>query len=300
VGVDFQRLINTRFATQLGLGMLGRLPTSAGYRLADFVADRLTSRQDQPMISGMRGNFRVAFGEEMTSAEFDEVVRRTMRNRARAIFDFYHTLGKDSKMMALVNYSPQFETFLKKNINNEQGAVVAVVHMGNPELAAIACPLRGMRGLGLTFPGDSGGYDLLNEIRERVGVEAMPTTMTSLKKAVRHLKNNGTIFTGLDRPLPESGYKPRFFGRPTSLPVHHVMMALKADVPIVVFGSKRGADGRYDLMISEFIHMERHSDRKTDLLSNTERLLTIAEGYIRQAPEQWAMFYPLWPESQAA
>jgi lauroyl/myristoyl acyltransferase len=30
-----------------------------------------------------------------------------------------------------------------------------------------------------------------------------------------------------------------------------------------------------------------------------ERLLKIAEDFILQAPEQWAMFYPLWPESQA-
>ena len=222
-----------------------------------------------------------------------------MRNRARALFDFYHTLGNDSKMMAMVNYNPRFADLLEKNATKEHGAIVAMVHIGNPELTAIACPLRGLRGLGLTFPGESGGYELLNEIRESVGVQAMPTTMTSLKKAIRHLKDNGTIFTGLDRPLPESGYRPRFFGKPTPLPVHHVMMALKADVPVVVAGSKRRTDGRYDLLISDFIYMERHSDRKTELLSNMERLLKIAEDFIRQAPEQWAMFYSLWPESQA-
>jgi predicted LPLAT superfamily acyltransferase len=30
---------------------------------------------------------------------------------------------------------------------------------------------------------------------------------------------------------------------------------------------------------------------------NTEMVLKVAEGYIRQAPYQWAMFYPVWPEA---
>ncbi|HUS94098.1 MAG TPA: lysophospholipid acyltransferase family protein [Patescibacteria group bacterium] len=299
MGVDLQRLTNTRFATQIGLGVIGRMPTRVGYRVADFAADRLSSQREQSMIAGLRGNLRVAYGESMSSAEFEGVARRTMRNRARALFDFYHTLGRDSEMMAMVNNNPRFTELLEKNVNRIQGAVVVMIHMGNPELTAIACPLLGLRGLGLTFPGESGGYELLNEIRERVGVQAIPTTMASIKKAIQYLKDNGTIFTGLDRPLPESGYQPRFFGKPAPLPVHHVMMALKADVPVVVVGSKRQTDGKYDLLISDFIYMERQSDRKTELLANTERLLAVAEEFIRQAPEQWAMFYPLWPKKQA-
>ncbi len=299
MGVDLQRLINTRFATQIGLGVIGRMPARAGYWLADFAADRLSSQREQPMIAGLRGNLRVACGEGLSSVEFEQVARQTMRNRARALFDFYHTLGNDPEMMAMLNSNPRFTELLDKNINKTQGAVVVMIHMGNPELTAIACPLMGLRGLGLTFPGESGGYELLNEIRERVGVQAIPTTMASIKKAVQYLKDKGTIFTGLDRPLPESGYQPRFFGKPTPLPVHHVMMALKADVPVVVVGSKRQTDGKYDLLISDFVYMERHSDRKTELLANTERLLAVAEDFIRQAPEQWTMFYPLWPNSQA-
>ena len=299
MGIDLQRLINTRIATRLGLGLIGRLPTQAGYRLADFAADRLTGQQDQPMIAGMRGNLKVVCGENLTTTELDEVARRTMRNRAKALFDFYHALGNESEMTGLLDYGPRFQDVLNKNVSREHGAVAVMVHMGNPEVLGIASRLMGMSGIALTFPGENGGYEVLNELREQVGYQAMPTTMTSLKKAIQHLKDKGTIFTGLERPLPESGYRPKFFGIPTPLPVHHVMMAIKADVPVIVFASKRRADGRYDLLISEFIYMERHADRKTELIANTERLLKVAEGYIRQAPEEWAMFYPLWPENKA-
>ena len=78
------------------------------------------------------------------------------------------------------------------------------------------------------------------------------------------------------------------------MPVYHVMLALKAKVPIVVLGGKRNEEGKYDVLMSDFIEMEKGGSRKEELLYNTERLLEIAEGFIRQAPEQWAMFYPLW------
>ena len=294
MGVDFQHLLNTRFATQIGLGLVGKMPVRVGYVLAKFAADRLAARPSQPIVKALHGNLSVVYGDELSSTELDEVVRRALRSRTRALFDFYHALGNDSKMKALVNYGDRFPEFLRRNASKDHGTIAAVIHMGNPELLAIAGPLAGMRGFGVTAPEESGGYELLNEIRDRAGLETMPASMAAVKKATRVLKEKGTVFVGLDRPVPGSGYHPRFFGRPTALPVLHVSLALKADVPIIVFGAKRRADGIYDVLVSDFIYMEKHSNRKTELITNAERLLAVAEGFIRQAPEQWGMVHPLW------
>jgi len=42
--------------------------------------------------------------------------------------------------------------------------------------------------------------------------------------------------------------------------------------------------------------MESYPDRHQEIILNAERVLSIAEAAIRRAPQQWAMFYPVWPE----
>jgi KDO2-lipid IV(A) lauroyltransferase len=270
------------------------MPVNLGYRLADFAADMLVSRQEQPMIQGLRSNLAVAANLPMGSLELDELVKRSMRFRARALFDFYHHFGEVQKIKDLVNYPQYFYKLLLVNQKRLQGTIVAMIHMGNPELFSLAGPLEGLKGMALTFPEETGGYKLLNEIRHQVGIQAIPSTMSALRLATQYLKDKGTVITGLDRPLPDSSYKPTFFGRSTPLPVYHVMLALRVKVPIVVLGGKKNEEGKYDVLMSDFIQMEKGGSRREELLHNTERLLKIAEGFINQAPEQWTMFYPLW------
>jgi KDO2-lipid IV(A) lauroyltransferase len=42
--------------------------------------------------------------------------------------------------------------------------------------------------------------------------------------------------------------------------------------------------------------MEPLPDRGAAILSNAEKVLQAAEAYIRQAPQQWSMFFPVWPD----
>lgn len=296
MGVDFQRLVNTRLATRFGLGVIGRMPPVAGYGLANLMANILMFNRQQPYVNAIKSNLTVAVGEERTPEELATLIENAVHNRTRGLYDFYHALGDKEKLVSMVNYPDNIDELVAINRRRDQGAVVAMLHMGNPELLTVAGPLKGLRGIALTIQGNNGGYELLNEIRERVGIQAVHATMASLKTASKYLKERGTVFTGLDRPLPGSGYSPRFFRRPTALSVHHVMLALKADVPVLIIAGKRRNDGKYDLLISDFIHMERRASRKEELLYNAERLLEVAEDFIRQAPDQWVMVYPLWPE----
>jgi lauroyl/myristoyl acyltransferase len=43
--------------------------------------------------------------------------------------------------------------------------------------------------------------------------------------------------------------------------------------------------------------MEPDDDLHKEILKNAEPVLEVAAGYIRQAPTQWSMYYPLWPEA---
>jgi lauroyl/myristoyl acyltransferase len=118
-----------------------------------------------------------------------------------------------------------------------------------------------------------------------------------LRRAIRHLEQGGVVATGIDRPQPDANPRPCFFGRLACLPTHYVYLALKARVPVIIVFARLEADGRYHLHASHPIEMDPYPDRFDQLRCNAEKVLSIAEGFIRQTPEQWSMTWPVWPEA---
>jgi lauroyl/myristoyl acyltransferase len=58
----------------------------------------------------------------------------------------------------------------------------------------------------------------------------------------------------------------------------------------------RQPDGKNHIFTSDPIEMESHPDTDTEMLRNAEKVLSIGEDFIRQAPNQWAVPLPVWPE----
>jgi lauroyl/myristoyl acyltransferase len=110
------------------------------------------------------------------------------------------------------------------------------------------------------------------------------------------MKHGGTVASGVDRPLPQSKYRPEFFGMPTPLPVHYVQLAMKAEVPIRLATAIREKTGRYRIISTPPIEMEQTSNREKSIILNAEKVLSHAEEYIQLAPEQWAVNHPIWPQ----
>lgn len=281
---------------RLGLITARIFPRRVGYSLASFVAKQILSREGDPMVRAVRLNQWVAHGENISKEELDFIVHYTLKRRAEAIFDFFHYLNDDRGMDEVIDFGEGFDLKVVYSQSHIRGTVVVMSHTGAHELLAIAAGRRGLHGLALTDPGQNDGYEWHNKLRIDYGIRAVPTTGETFKEAIRFLKEGGTVFTGLERPLPGSRYRPRFFGRPTSLPVHYILMALKADVPVVVFTNVPTKDRKYHVFHSDFVEMERIPDRKSEILHNAERVMKIAEGYIRDVPESWSMPFPLWPE----
>lgn len=264
--------------------------------MARIVAKRIVANGDDPMVRAVRLNQWIAHEQKPDKEELDEIVSEVFRLRAYTIYDFFRSLERDQVMKSLVDFGPDFSENLRYSKSRVRGTVVLLTHTGAHELVAIAAGLHGMEGIALTFDEMSEGYQWHNELRKRVGYKAIPTTMSALKEANRYLRDGGTVITGIERPLPTSGYCPSFFGIPTSLPVHYVTLALKADVPVVVLATKPKDDGTYYLEMSDIIEIQKYSSRKKTIMNNAENILSYAEGFIRSSPVDWSMPFPLWPE----
>ena len=157
--------------------------------------------------------------------------------------------------------------------------------------------IAGVKAMFLALPDVHPGYRKQLEMRKEKGMNIVPTSSGSIKQAVKFLRDGGTVMTGIDRPDESFQYRPLFFGRPAPLPIHHIFLALKAQVPVLVGSVIWQSDDKYHFLFAEPIEMQPHPDRHQEITQNAEYALQIAEGFIRQDPSQWAMTFPVWPDA---
>jgi KDO2-lipid IV(A) lauroyltransferase len=249
-----------------------------------------------PLVQAVRANQWVVGGGGLSSSQLDRVVRDTLRHTAHSFYTLFRYIDNPAQLQSLIDYSPQVERLIESSQQGKQGLIVVGVHMGNFDLVLQATAMRGLRVLGLSLPQANETVEWQHGFRRQSGVEILPASLGNLRQAIRHLQAGGIVLTGIDRPMPDVKYRPRFFDHPAMVPVHHISLALKARVPLIVMTSILGSDGVYHVLSSDFLELQSYPDRQTEILNNAEMVLEIAADFIRQAPHQWTIFQPVWPE----
>ena len=294
--MDLQSIINGRIGIGLAL-IIGRIiPRRIGYKLAELIADRLSAQTQSPMIISARLNQWMVTGQRLSGEELTKAVNQAIRTTAHCQFDLYHNIKQPNNLVRMINISPFLQEVIENIINKKQPMLVVGLHLSNLDIAFLALGTLGIKVFGISIPNPGGGYQWQNEIRNRFGFELMPGSRDAIRVAIERFKQGSTLVMGADRPLPGSKYKPSFFGHPSALPVLHVSLALKLDTPIYISHCTLQKDGKYLLDISEPVYMERKADRYSEIMVNAENILKISQQIISQVPEQWAMYYPVWPD----
>jgi KDO2-lipid IV(A) lauroyltransferase len=294
--IEARNIINSPFGLNLAYWIGRNTPQSLGHRIAQFAADRISSRRDWKMVQAVRLNQWVVRGENISGAALDEAVQMNFRNTARSIFDLYHNINNPAVFRKLIDVQPIAEQFLKRPEYAERGLVLAGLHVGSFDFIGQAAALEGVKAMYLGLPKMNAGYQKQVEMRREKGMNILPTSNDTIRHAIKYLRSGGMVVTGIDRPDESLPYHPRFFGRPAPLPVHHVFIALKAQVPVILGVVFWQPDNRYHLRFSEPIEMEPQSDRHVSILYNAEKILSVAADFIRYDPSQWAMTFPVWPD----
>lgn len=295
--MDFQGFTQSRLGVFLGIALGKLLPQEFSYRLADFIAGRLAQNRDSLMVRAVRANQWVARGERSTPEELDAAVREVFSHAGRCFADLYRHLNSPAGLQKISPASEDSERLVSQSQDHDFGALIVAPHLSNFDLIALANAYRGLKGRFLAFGNPTGGYKIQNRIRIAAGLEITPIDSKTLRQAITYLRNGGFVFTGVDRPVSGKGQQLSFFGRPSPVPTGHIRLALAADVPVFVAAPQMKSDGRYYVRLSEPLRLERHHDPATRIRINGEAVLRIVEGYIRENPSQWLMYYPVWPET---
>jgi phosphatidylinositol dimannoside acyltransferase len=291
-----QKFYMSRFGVGLATSLAAKLEPGVAYRFSRAASRLLASQHRLPVVRAVRANLWVITRGHLNPEQLDKYVENVFFSRFQSIYDLHHYLSDNEALRRMVRFTASMERILQRLKEAREGLMVVIPHLGNFDFVGKAVINRGHSFQALTFPRPSSGYLQENAIRSELGMEITPISRDALRQAENRLSAGGAVMTGLDRPLANARYRPRFFGRPAPMPVLHVRLAIKTGVPIVVVGNTKQEDGSYKIFASEPIRMQRHSNRTKELVSNAETVLNVASEFIRQTPGQWGMFYPVWPE----
>ena len=296
--ISLRNIFNQSVVIQAAI-ILGRiLPRSIGLKFSSFIGKRLGRNKKSPMVKAIRANQYVIHGKSLSKEKLDKLPKIVFQSSANCIFDYFYFLSRPERLQEIVDFSSSAQQAFDR-IKNNQATVFACPHLSNFDLMGYALALNNYIVQVLSFPQPVSSYKMQNQLRESLGIIVTPMTLSAFREARKRLNNGGSILTGLDRPLPEdqqNKYQPTFFGYKANLPVTYIRMALEADAPVVVVAATTQPGGRYKLEASQPIWMEPFDELETEIIHNADRVLKEAESLIMSYSEQWAMFYPIWPE----
>lgn len=293
--MSIQNLINGPLGISLILTLGKLLPEKVGFALAEKAAEFLIKRPQIESVRATRANQWVVSGCTLRSEELDRQTTETIRQTARWLFDLYHNLDNREQILRKVTLSKKLTHYLDSRLGGKEGTIMVAPHLSNFDLGGRAIVLHGYDVQALSYPQPHGGYQWQNKLRRDIGMNITPMSVESMRSAKERLKNGGGVVTGLDRPLADSNYHPKFFGYPASLPTSYVRMALQTHSAVMVIACIGLPEENYHVECSDLIYMEADSDPVREIEMNAEKVLFEAEKFIRAYPTQWAMTYPVWP-----
>ena len=294
--MSVQRLFHTKWLTEFGLFLCRHLPRRAGYALATLVA-WVIALFKPALYRVVVSNLRHVLGEEMDRNTLDRTARRLFKHAGQTYYDFYNALTRpQADIQEAVHLPEGFQDLLRAEEAQGQGVLILALHTSNFDLAALTLGTMGFHCQALSLSNPPGGFGILNRVRETAGHEMTPISPASLRKALRRLKSGGIVVSGSDHPVYEDGPTIPFFGEPAYLPLGSARLALMSQATVVMVACAWNAERGYWLRYLGPIHITRSGNREADVWSNTASLARIMEGFIRDCPEQWLLFYPVWED----
>jgi KDO2-lipid IV(A) lauroyltransferase len=134
----------------------------------------------------------------------------------------------------------------------------------------------------------------LCEVRT-LGGNAVIDKRHALSQIMRGLKDNRGIAILIDQNVQaQDGIFVDFFGRPAATTTVAAALAVRTGCALLPSHTVLGRDGRYRLVYDPPLQWTSSGDRQADIAGLTQRLTSIIEGWIRDAPEQWLWLHKRW------
>jgi lauroyl/myristoyl acyltransferase len=286
----------SRWGPALGLFIVRLIPYSLAYALGKLLARVVSLNPNAPMNQAIRANQAVIRGLHYEDPALDGVVYQVMKMNARGFIDFFKVIaaGEDAVREACVIDEP-LRSKIKEWADDDRGLVLIGPHLLGFDIFMLYLGVLGYPIQAISYPDPRGSYVAQNTLRRRFGFNVTPLSVQTLREGLRTLQRGEVVMTAVDRP-GLGGESLEFFGREVVLPVGHSRMAVKTNARVVAGIPYLDEEGIYHGIGAAFFELPNTGDEKRDAHELAQQVLSTFEVYIRKWPENWLMFYPVWPD----
>ena len=246
-------------------------------------------------IDQFRRNLSRVTGPSAGPGDLDRLVRDGMRSYARYWMETFRLPAMDPARTAARVRSDGTDN-LQAAIDSGRGAVVALPHSGNWDIAGVWLVQRG-------YPFTTvverlkpeSLFDKFVAYRESLGMEVLPLTggarpaLTVLKE---RLAAGGLVCLVADRDLSRSGVDVEFFGEPARMPAGPALLAATTGAILLPAHLHFEPDG-WAQWIGEPIDLGS-GDLRRRIRTGTQTLADLFAARIAEYPADWHMLARLW------
>lgn len=230
-----------------------------------------------------------------------QVARRSVRNFSKYVVDFIHfyTMSPEDIRRRIV-----FDDFERLNaaVAEGKGIIFVTLHFGNWDMGAAGLAAYGypVDAIAETFELPQMN-DLVQGYRRQLGVNIIPMEHVG-PGVLRALRRGDILALLIDVPAPGPSVAVDFFGALAEVPAGPARIALRTGARVIPAVLAREPD--HDELIRPILDFDLHfqpsGDEEQDVRELTQQIMSSLERFIRQYPDQWFMFRPMWPAPQRA
>jgi KDO2-lipid IV(A) lauroyltransferase len=273
------------------------IPRPIAQRIADGFA-WWSLRHSAELRTVMAENLNIVTGR--TGQALTTLVRDNVRSFCRMLADYFLCAGDRAvRAKELVTEWCGLE-HLDAARERGKGTILITGHVGHWELGGLLLALSGTPITVVTLPEPSPELMRWREsARQRLGIRTIavgPGHDFAFVEMLRVLRGNGVLAMLVDRPYSGSGMRVRQFGRETQFSTAAATLAHHTGASIVPAFVLRQPDTRYQARACAPVEQIQGDLRET-LSPNVQKIADLFESIIRQYPEQWFNYVPVFSPS---
>ncbi|MBF6591094.1 MAG: lysophospholipid acyltransferase family protein [Ktedonobacterales bacterium] len=273
---------------------LRRLPQRARYIPADALTLPLAALWPRQTI--IERNFATMLNLPTHDPRVKVLARRGVQNFGRMAIDFL-TVRTMAPADILRWGTSAGETDFNDAMSEGRGVILALPHVGSWDVGAAFAQARGLK---LSVVTESNwATELVAGSRVERGVTLVPRDR-GLRLLFRALQRNECVVMLSD--LANAGVQTMdvpFFGHPAPFPMGPARLSQHTGAPILVITSVRLPDSTYLIKTDPPLRPDTSRSAEDEVARLTAAVASGFERIIRQYPDQWYAFHPVWPAEAA-
>lgn len=274
-------------------GLAGLLPYRLALGLAWLAAGLARLLGAAPL---RRAEARIAqvFGASLSRREVNRIAWTAWRNFCFNVVEVMRVPFMTEHWIRKVINADQVGRLLEVK-GGARGAIVAVPHMGNWELAGTALVLLGVPLMAIARRQKNELTDAyLNRVREHHGLEAVLRNSSSMRGVIPKLEAGKVLALLPDLQAKKESVRVPFLGGEANIARGMAVFAREAGVPILPAYVVRVGWARHRWTGLEPVRPDPALEKEADVRRMTERVMAQLDRVIRENPEQYFWFNKRW------